>query len=109
MGAYCKSASLVFSKHASSRSIPMLSCFFFDRKTCGKMKVVGYVVAVVIYIAVLLYLLLGVLDLHLGFRIGGNLYAEEGFALQRSTCFVLLVLLISAGCYCFWRISRRSL
>jgi len=54
----------------------VLSCFFFDRKTGGKMKVVGYVVGVVIYIAVLLYLLSGVLDLHIGVRIGGNLYAE---------------------------------
>ena len=73
------------------------------------MKVVGYVVAVVIYVAVLLYLLLGVLGFHLGIRIGGNLYAEEGFAFQSSTYLVLLVLLISAGCYSFWRIRRRSL
>ena len=42
------------------------------------MKVVGYVVAVVIYIAALLYLLLSLLGFHFGLRVGGNLYAEEG-------------------------------
>ncbi|MEP6913067.1 MAG: hypothetical protein ABI923_09945 [bacterium] len=72
------------------------------------MKVIGYVVAVVIYLVVLLYLLLGVLDLHIGVRIGGNLYAEEGFAFQRSTYLVLLVLLGLGGFYSFWRINRRS-
>ena len=73
------------------------------------MKVVGYVVAVVIYVAVLLYLLLGVLDLHLGFRIGGNLYADEGFAFQRSTYLVLFVLLVFVGFYSVWRRNHRSL
>jgi hypothetical protein len=72
------------------------------------MKVVGYLVAVVIYIAALLYLLLGVLGFHLGFRISGNLYAEEGFAFQRSTYLVLLVLLVWGGFYSVWRINRRS-
>ena len=72
------------------------------------MKVVGYFVAVVIYIAALLYLLLGVLGFHLGLRIGGNLYAEEGFAFHRSIYLVLLVLLGLGGFYFFWRINRRS-
>ena len=67
------------------------------------MKVVGYLVAVVIYVAVLLYLLLGVLDLRIGVRIGGNLYADEVFAFQRSTSLVLLVLLVLGGVYSFWR------
>jgi len=73
------------------------------------MKVFGYLVAVVIYIAALLYLLSGVLGFHLGLRIGGNLYAEEGFAFQRSTYLVLLVLLVWGGFYSVWRINRRSL
>ena len=73
------------------------------------MKVVGYLVAVVIYVAALLYLLLGVLGFHLGFRISGNLYADEGFAFQRSTYLVLLVLLILGGFYSVWRINRRSI
>jgi len=72
------------------------------------MKVVGYVVAVVIYIAALFYLLLGVLGLHIGVRIGGNLYADEDFVFQRSTYLVLFVLLIFAGFYSLWRINRRS-
>lgn len=72
------------------------------------MKVVGYLVGAVIYIAALLYLLLGVLGFHLGFRIGGNLFSEEGFAFQRSTYLVLLVLLVCFGFYSVWRINRRS-
>lgn len=72
------------------------------------MKIVGYVVAVVIYLAALLYVLLGVLGFRLGLRIGGNLYAEEGFAFQRSTYLVLLVLLVWGGFYSVWRINRRS-
>lgn len=71
------------------------------------MKVIGYFVAAVIYIAVLLYLLLGVLGIHFGVRIGGNLYAEEGFAFQQSTHLVLLVLLACCGVYFVWRINRR--
>ena len=72
------------------------------------MKVVGYLVAAVIYIAALLYLLLSVLGFHFGVRIGGNLYAEEGFAFQRSTYLVLLLLLVLGGCYSVWRINRHS-
>jgi hypothetical protein len=81
----------------------------FDGERCEKMKVVGYFVAGVVYIAVFLYLLLGVLDFHLGVRIGGNLYAEEGFAFQRSTYLVLLVLLVCGGLYSVWRINRRPI
>ena len=72
------------------------------------MKGVVYLIAIVIYIAALLYLLLGVLGFSLGFRIGGNLYAEQGFAFQRSTYLVLLVLLVCCGFYSVWRINRRS-
>jgi hypothetical protein len=72
------------------------------------MKVIGYFVAALIYLAVLLYLLLGVLGFNLGVRIGGNLYAEEGFAFQQRTYVVLLVLLVCGGVYSVWRINRRS-
>jgi hypothetical protein len=41
-----------------------------EYQRCRKMKVVGYFVAIIIYIAVLSYLLLGALDFHLGVRIG---------------------------------------
>ena len=72
------------------------------------MKIVLYVFAVVIYIGALLYLLLGALGFGFGLRIGGNLYAEEGVAFQRTTSFVLLLLLLCGGLYSVWRINRRS-
>jgi hypothetical protein len=72
------------------------------------MKVIGYFVAAVIYVAVFFYLLLGVLGVGFGVRIGGNLFAEEGFAFERSTSLVLLILLVGGGFYSLWRINRRS-
>jgi hypothetical protein len=72
------------------------------------MKVVVYLVAVVIYSAGLLYLLLGALGFSFGVRIGGNIYAEEGFGFQRTTYLVLLVLLLCIGFYSVWRMNRRS-
>ena len=72
------------------------------------MKVMVYLVAVVIYIAVLLYLLLGALGFGFGLRIGGNIYAEEGFGFQRTTYFILLVLFLCGGFYSVWRINRCS-
>ena len=72
------------------------------------MKVVVYIIGVVIYIAALLYLLLGALGFGLGLRIGGNLYAEEGFGFQRTTYLALLLLLLCGGFYSVWRIKRRS-
>jgi hypothetical protein len=71
------------------------------------MKVVAYFVAVVIYAGALLYLLLGALGFSFGIRIGGNLFADEGLGLQRTTHLVLLVLLLVAGFYSVWRINHR--
>ena len=72
-----------------------------------KMKVVVYLIAAVIYSVVCLYLLLGALDMRIGLRIGGNLFAEEGFFFQRTTSLLLLVLLLCVGVYLVWRINRR--
>ena len=72
------------------------------------MKVVVYLVAVVIYIGALLYLLLGALGFGFGLRIGGNIFAEEGFGFQRTTYLALLVLLLFGGFYSVWRIKRNS-
>ncbi len=72
------------------------------------MKVVVYIVAVVIYIAALLYLLMGALGFGFGLRIGGNLFTDEGLGFQRTTYLVLLVLLLYGGCYSVWRINRRA-
>ncbi|MGI9064817.1 MAG: hypothetical protein ACR2HX_00195 [Pyrinomonadaceae bacterium] len=72
------------------------------------MKLVVYLVAVVIYTVVLLFLLLGALGFSFGVRISGNMFADEGFGFHRTTYLVLLVLLVSGGCYVVWRINRRS-
>ncbi len=72
------------------------------------MKVFVYLVAAVIYSAAFLYLLLHVLGVTFGVRIGGNMFAEEGLGFQRTTYLVLLVMLVSGGCYVVWRINRGS-
>jgi hypothetical protein len=90
---------------AASDAGPYASPFYSKSQ---KMKVVVYLVAVVIYLGALLYLLLSALGFSFGLRIGGNIYAEEGFGFQRATYLVLLVLLLCAGLYSVWRINRRS-
>ncbi len=70
------------------------------------MKVVFTLVAVVIYILALFYLLMGTLGF--GLRIGGNIYAEEGFGSLRVTYLILLIALVCGGLYFLWRIARRS-
>ncbi len=72
------------------------------------MKVVVYVAGTVIYLAVLLYLLMGALGFNLGVRVGGNMFVEEGFSFQRPTNLVLLVLLLGGGVYAAWLMNRRS-
>ena len=70
------------------------------------MKVIGYLAAVVIYIAAVLYLLMGALGIGFGVRIAGNMFAEEGLGFQRTTYLVLLLLLLCGGFYSLWRINR---
>ena len=71
------------------------------------MKVVIYLVVLVLYIAALLYLLLGALGFAFGLRVGGNTFSEVGFGFQRITYLMLLILLLCCGFYSVWRISRR--
>jgi F0F1-type ATP synthase membrane subunit a len=70
------------------------------------MKKVLTLVVAVVYILALFYLLMGTLGF--GLRIGGNIYAEEGFGSLRATYFALLILLACGGVYFLWRITRRS-
>ena len=72
------------------------------------MKVVIYLVAVVIYSAALLYLLLSALGVSFGVRIGDNIYAEENSGFQRTSYVVLLILLVCGGFYFVRRVNRRS-
>jgi hypothetical protein len=72
------------------------------------MKLVVYIVSVVIYLAAVLYLLLGALGFGFGLRISGNIFAEVGFGFQRTTYLVLLLLLLFGGSYAVWRVNRRS-
>ncbi len=89
-----------------ARSIRALDAFPFESRRCCEMKMVITLVVVVLYILALFYLLMGALGF--GLRIGGNIYAEEGFGSLRATYLVLLVLLACGGLYFLWRITRRS-
>ena len=73
------------------------------------MKVLVSVAAAIIYIVVLFYLLMGAFlmgTVGFGIRIGGNLYAEEGFGLSRATSLLLLVVWLCAGLVGLSKISR---
>ena len=70
------------------------------------MKLVITIVVAVSYILALFYLLMGALGF--GLRIGGNIYAEEGFGSLRTTYLALLILLACGGVYFLWRVTRRS-
>lgn len=70
------------------------------------MKPVFILVAAVLYILALFYLLMGALGF--GFRIGGNIYTEEGVGPLRVTYLVILITLVCGGPYFLWRIVRRS-
>ena len=72
------------------------------------MKLIVYVISGVIYVLALLYLLFGALGFTLGVRVGGNMFADEGFGFQKTTYLILLLLLLSGGFYFAWRIKRRS-
>lgn len=70
------------------------------------MKLIAILIGAITYILALLYILLGALGF--GLRIGGNMYAEEGFGSLRITYLVLLVLMISGGLFFLWRSVRSS-
>jgi hypothetical protein len=54
-----------------------------------------------IYSLVLLFLLL--LSMRVGIRIGGNMYAEDGFGPLRSSALVLFLVFLVGGLYLIWR------
>jgi hypothetical protein len=70
------------------------------------MKIVITLVVAVVYILILLYLLMGTLGF--GLRIGGNIYAEEGFGQLRITYLVLLILMVLGGLFYLWQSVRRT-
>jgi len=59
------------------------------------------VFVICIYGLVLLFLL--VVSLGFGVRIGGTMYADEGFGLLRSSAVVLGFVFLVAGPYLIWR------
>ena len=54
-----------------------------------------------IYSLVLLLLLL--VSMGVGIRVGGNMYAEGGFGPLRSAAVVLLLVFVGGGVYLIWR------
>ena len=69
------------------------------------MKVAVTLIGLMIYALALFYLIMGVLGF--GLRIGGAMYAEEGFGLLRASYLILLLLLICGGLYYLWRLTHR--
>lgn len=72
------------------------------------MRAFAYLVATLVYVAALSYLILGTLGFSFGLRINGNIYADLGLGLQRTTYLVLLGVVVCSGLYSAWRFNRRS-
>ena len=63
-----------------------------------------YVAVACIYAVLLIFLLLA--GLGFGFRIGGTMYAEEGFGFFRASSVCLFLVLLAVGVYLLWRRGR---
>ena len=64
-------------------------------------RTILHVSAICIYSLVLLLLLL--MSMGVGIRIGGHMYAEEGFGILRSSAVVSFLVFLIGGLYLIWR------
>ena len=70
------------------------------------MRIVAAIILTAIIILALFFLLLGALGVSFGVRVGGNLFADEGFGSLRPAYVVLLILAAGCGLYFIWRSNR---
>ena len=70
------------------------------------MRIVAATILTAVIILALFFLLVGALGVSFGVRVGGNLFADEGFGSLRPAYVVLLILAAGCGLYLLWRSNR---
>ncbi len=72
------------------------------------MKIAATLILSAIALLALLLLLMGVLGVSVGFRVGGDLFADEGLNSISPVHLILLMLASAGGLFLLWRGSRRA-
>ena len=85
----------------------VVRCFLFGEFGGAGMKVVATFILIAVAVLALFFLLMGALGVSFGVRVGGNLFAEEGFSSLRPAYLILLILAAGGGLYLLWR-GRRG-
>jgi hypothetical protein len=73
-----------------------------------EMKIAATLVLSAVAMLALCLLLMGVLGVSFGVRIGGNLFADEGLSSVSPVYLILLTLAAAGGLYLLWRDGRRA-
>ena len=72
------------------------------------MKIAVTLVLAAAAILALFLLLMGVLGVSFGVRVGGNLFADEGLSSISPVYLVLLILASAGGLFLLWRGNHRA-
>ena len=72
------------------------------------MKTAATVVLTAVAVLALIFLMMGVLGVRFGVRVGGNLFADQGLGSVRPAHLLLLIFAAVGGLYLLWRGRRRT-
>lgn len=72
------------------------------------MKTAATVVLTAVAILALIFLMMGVLGVSFGVRVGGNLFADQSLGSVRPAHLLLLIFAAVGGLYLLWRGRRRT-
>ena len=72
------------------------------------MKTAATVVLTAVAILALIFLMMGVLGVSFGVRVGGNLFADQSLGSVRPAHLLLLIFAAVGGLYILWRGRRRT-
>jgi len=74
----------------------------------SEMKTAATVVLTAVAILALIFLMMGVLGVSFGVRVGGNLFADQSLGSVRPAHLLLLIFAAVGGLYILWRGRRRT-
>ena len=79
----------------------------YEYQWCRVLKIVTTLVLLLFIILALFFLMMGALGTSFGIRVGGNLFAEEGFGLLRLAYLILIILAAGYALQLLWRVRGR--